>query len=82
MAWRNLDIDQLIIAELLTRAHDARHDHPLSPDSGLSEQRVATGTKANGHPRQTQSSAPVDPNDKPPVTIAAGRATRAGTDSR
>jgi hypothetical protein len=43
MAWRNLDIDQLMVAALLTRDNDAQHDWPGPRESGVSGRTVTAG---------------------------------------
>jgi hypothetical protein len=43
MAWRNLDIDQLMVAALLTRDNEAQHDWRGPRESGAGERTVTAG---------------------------------------
>ena len=58
MAWRNFEIDQLLIADLLTRGADVA-DHP-PPTQGWEprDQEVTAGTDAGGHPCQPEAVTP------------------------
>jgi hypothetical protein len=50
MAWRNIEIDHLIIGYLLTQDDHHASDQPLPTVSGASHQRMLADTKASEHP--------------------------------
>jgi hypothetical protein len=50
MAWRNIDIDQLLITDLLIRGRD---DHDLWRHREVSSERMPADTDPSGHPAQT-----------------------------
>ena len=50
MAWRNIEIDHLIIGYLLTQDDDRPSDQLLPPVSGASDPRMLADTKASEHP--------------------------------
>ena len=58
MAWRNIEIDQLLIADLLTRGADVADHQPPSQGWEPTDQEVTAGTDAGGHPRQPEAVAP------------------------
>jgi hypothetical protein len=57
MAWRNIDIDQLMIAGLIARGDDVQDDGLLQPHRGVSDQRMPADDDVSGHPRQVRVSA-------------------------
>ena len=50
MAYRNIEIDHLIIGYLLTRDDDRPSDHHPPTVSGASDPRMLADTKASEHP--------------------------------
>jgi hypothetical protein len=55
MAWRDIEIDQLLIADLLTRESDLVDHQPPSQGWEPRDQDVTAGMDAGGHPCQTQA---------------------------
>jgi hypothetical protein len=56
MAWRNIEIDHLIIGYLLTQDDDHASDQPLPTVSGVSDPGMLADTKASERPRVHQQS--------------------------
>jgi len=55
MAWRNIEIDQLLIADLLRRGSDVA-DHEPPPQGWESrDEGMVAGTDAGDHPCQPQA---------------------------
>jgi hypothetical protein len=54
MAWKNIEIDHLIIGYLLTQGDDRASDQLLPPVSGASDPGILADTDVSEHPRVHQ----------------------------